>query len=148
MTIPSSTLITHDTSFVQAAGIGRATVYGTVAAALTLNHDNEDRWWKLWQATWPSREDFESSMPLCWPPAEQDLLPSGAKALLQHQRKKYERDVKSVKGKIPDTLSEEWYRYYWLIVNTRCFFWEYFKKAKDLKAYVACRICEAGTGTL
>ena len=69
-------------------------------------------------------------MPLCWSAEDRDLLPDSAKALLKHQEDKYEKDWSVVQSKIPEHLWD-WYKYYWLIVNTRCFYWVYFKKAKD-----------------
>jgi hypothetical protein len=110
-------------------------VYGTVAAALTLNHTNASRWWNVWQSTWPSRQDFETSMPLCWRDDEQKLLPPTARKMFQSQRKKYARDLESVSARLESEGLEDWegwYRYYWLIVNTRCFYWVYFRKARDL----------------
>lgn len=71
-------------------------------------------------------------MPMCWTQAEQDLLPPAAKSSLAKQNNKYNQDVSSVKSKIPANLMRDWYRYYWLIVNTRCFYWIHFKKARDL----------------
>lgn len=69
-------------------------------------------------------------MPLYWNVEEQQLLTPAGKALLEHQRKKYEHDFQHVKAKLPQDL-RDWYKYYWLIVNTRCFYWAYFKRARD-----------------
>lgn len=133
------------------AGIStKVSVYGTVAAALTVNHGNEERWYAPWQEVWPSVEDLEKSMPLCWGEDLRKLLPPAAKGmkicnsaltglrssygidLLKHQEGKYTRDFEAVKAQIAENL-RSWYRYYWLIVNTRCFYWEYFKRARDAK---------------
>lgn len=51
-------------------------------------------------------------------------------ALLRHQRSKFDRDWLALDGRIPEA-SKNLYEYYWLIVNTRCFYWTYFKKAKE-----------------
>lgn len=51
-------------------------------------------------------------------------------ALLKHQRGKFDRDWLALDGKIPEA-SKDLYQYYWLIVNTRCFYWTYFKRAKE-----------------
>jgi hypothetical protein len=130
ISVPASAMVTHDTHFVRTAGIARGTVYGTIAAAFTINHENEERWWKLWQNVWPSREEFKTNIPICWTRVEQDLLPPAARALLKHQQEKYELDFETVKAKIPEHLLD-WYLYYWLIVDTRCFYWIYFKRFRD-----------------
>lgn len=51
-------------------------------------------------------------------------------ALLKHQRGKFDRDWLALDGRIPEA-GKELYQYYWLIVNTRCFYWTHFKKAKE-----------------
>ena len=132
--MPSSALITYDSAFVREAGISsRVSVYGAVAAALTLRREDEGRWWRFWEATWPSRADFEDSMPLCWTEDEQVLLPPAAQQLLQRQEAKYERDLSMLRDCLPSADEESWFRHYWLIVNTRCFFWEYFSKVRELR---------------
>jgi len=138
VSIPAAALITHDTPFVRDAKLPKdMTVYGAVAAALTLNHGSEYRWYRLWQDTWPTRKDFEESMPLCWNTAQQGLLPATAQDLLEKQRAKFESDLVVVEneGRMAAELGKDWkgwYRYYWLVVNTRCFYWVYFRKAQQM----------------
>ncbi|KIW02335.1 hypothetical protein, variant [Verruconis gallopava] len=69
-------------------------------------------------------------MPLCWSEEEQMMLTPAAQTLLRCQREKYERDVQTLHASIPEHL-RDWYKYYWLVVNTRCFYWAFFKKARD-----------------
>jgi hypothetical protein len=51
-------------------------------------------------------------------------------ALLKHQQNKFERDWLALHGKVPE-VSKSLYKYYWLIVNTRCFYWTHFKRARE-----------------
>lgn len=77
-----------------------------------------------WRATWPSIKDFEESMPIHWPQHCQDALPYDAKSvLLENQTKKFEKDWKIVVEAFPQGKRSA-YLYYWLIVNTRSFYFE------------------------
>lgn len=140
-------MITLDSKFVQEQKIKNCSVHGTVAAALALNHENPERVYKPWDSVWPTMEDLQS-MPFTWSTKEQDHLPPAIKGLLtfhceyrmdstnhyavflQHQQSKFDRDWLELAGKVPET-SKDLYQYYWLIVNTRCFYWTYFKRAKE-----------------
>lgn len=51
-------------------------------------------------------------------------------ALLKHQRGKFDRDWLALDGRIAEA-SKDLYQYCWLIVNTRCFYWTNFKRAKE-----------------
>ena len=55
---------------------------------------------------------------ICWP------------ALLRNQEQKLDRDWQVVHAQYPD-LSCSQFKYYWLITNTRCFYWEFFKLARQ-----------------
>lgn len=71
--------MTIDSPISKAAGISKeVTVHGTLAAALTLNHDSPERRYELWEATWPSMDDFDSSLPLAWTPELREFLPEAA----------------------------------------------------------------------
>lgn len=98
-----------------------------------------------WRETWPSKEDLECSMPICWanrvlsepkvlPPALRNASEqspgheplqshSNACHLLQRQRQKLEKDWThfSHSGQEADFSN---FRYCWLIVNTRCLYHE------------------------
>lgn len=79
----------------------------------------------LWESTWPTAQDFEDSMPMCWPESAMDMLPPSVQQPLQRQQKDYERDLQTV-----TTLCDKngWtvndFRYYWMIVNSRSFHWK------------------------
>ncbi|QDS71218.1 hypothetical protein FKW77_010391 [Venturia effusa] len=131
ISVPASSLITLDSRLVQVheRKIKDCSVHGSVAAALTLNHGKPERVYKAWESVWPTMEDLQP-MPFTWSPNQQDHLPPAVQALLKHQRSKFDRDWAALDGEISENL-KDLYEYYWLIVNTRCFYWTYFKKAKD-----------------
>jgi hypothetical protein len=50
-------------------------------------------------------------------------------ALLKTQQEKLSKDWIELREFMPNKTFEQ-YRYYWLAANTRCFHWEYFKRAE------------------
>ena len=133
---------------------GGITVHGLLASFLAFDMD-ESGIHGPWKASWPSPEDFKSSMPLLWPPSVRKSLPPNKPAhesvcfplppavggrwahpqmrdfwnarntcLLLKQEKKLNSDWEIVSKLFPDEPFEK-YRYYWLIVNTRGFYWEF-----------------------
>jgi hypothetical protein len=111
-------------------------------AAFLTHGDPEDlNEYEAWRKTWPSRQDFEDSMPILWPESLQNFLPpsissnwrgmqsTGAKLeyetshqnLLSQQEKRLRAAWGIVVSVFPDTNWES-FSYHWLIVNTRSFF--------------------------
>jgi hypothetical protein len=70
----------------------------------------------------PTRADFEASMPFMWPEKLQNLLPKRAKDLLKKQQAKFQREWDIVTKVFPDMHREE-YLHTWFIVNTRTFYY-------------------------
>ena len=101
------------------------TVHGRLAACLALWYTNQKPHdYRLWQDVWPTREDFEVTMPYFYPQALQALLPHAATTLLTKQRSHMEKDWTDLQTHIP-SITKHLYTYTWLIVNTRTFYWEY-----------------------
>jgi hypothetical protein len=104
-------------------------VHGLLAADLAL--DASDRY-SVWNAVCPTAEDL-LSMPLLWPTSLQQLLPEPARKLLEKQQAKLVRDWDAVSAAFADELAApegdepskgfEKYRYAWLLVNTRTFYY-------------------------
>lgn len=91
-----------------------------------------------WMAVLPRVEDFKHAMPLNWPAELQARLPEAAAKLLENQRMKHDRDLELVRVKflpamqrvfggvhVDLTKLETLYSHAWLLVNTRCFFWDF-----------------------
>lgn len=115
-------------------------MHGRVAAALAFPPATSGRSLKVWKAVMPTFEDFNQGMPVLWPRQLQDQLPATAKSLLRHQSQKMEEDVRVASEQyLPSIAADEGikleelqhtYRYAWLLVNTRCFYWDYPVPAK------------------
>ncbi|OCK79513.1 SET domain-containing protein [Lepidopterella palustris CBS 459.81] len=116
--VPASALISIDSNPVKKHNFPKnLTIHGRLAAYLLLAYDDSHSRYRPWQDIWPSEEDFNKIMPLNWPQKLKDLLPAAAKGQL-------ETDYKALKPFLPAD-SEKLFTYTWLIVNTRCFYWDY-----------------------
>ncbi|KAB5562911.1 hypothetical protein GE09DRAFT_1056670 [Coniochaeta sp. 2T2.1] len=94
-------------------------VHGLLAADLALDKTST---YKLWNAVVSSKAELEDSCPLAWVPELQTYLPSPAAERQRKQQSKFARDWEEVRLAFP-ALSEENYRYAWLLVNTRTFYY-------------------------
>ncbi|KAI9848538.1 MAG: hypothetical protein M1837_007207 [Sclerophora amabilis] len=123
--VPISALITVSSVPAQLKkAIGPVTVHGLLAAALCFNAKQQQRQpsWQAWRRVWPSKEEFLDGLPILWSPELQRMLPFAAAELLQKQQQKFVKDFSAVSPAMAD-ISEDEYRYYWLIVNTRSFYY-------------------------
>ncbi|KAF2460662.1 hypothetical protein BDY21DRAFT_170932 [Lineolata rhizophorae] len=103
------------------------TVHGRLASRLALTHrdSNENNPCdNKWTMVWPSQQEMELAMPICWPPPLQEQLPPYAKSLLDKQKRKFDKDLAEFEKDAPLNLRDV-FKYYWLVVNTRCFYWNY-----------------------
>lgn len=110
-------------------------IHGRLAIALVFPPSDGTQASKEWRAIMPSRHEMKEIMPVNWPQRLRDLVPEAGQLLLRNQREKLENDVRlasetflpgltAEKGVTLAQLQEE-YRYGWLLVNTRCFYWDY-----------------------
>lgn len=127
-------------------------VHGLLASFLAFGGKESEKLGP-WKASWPSMQDFESSSPLLWPRAVREGFPSTAEnsscfslppavggrwshpkmqsflggqgsSLLDKQEERLNAAWAIVSELFPEANFEE-YRYYWLIVNSRSFYWEF-----------------------
>lgn len=122
---------------------------GRLCYLLATHDPAHDR--RPWMAVLPTVRDFQTSFPLLWPHSLQDRLPDAARKILEKQRSKYERDRSvagdgflsaleknaalradlDLSGNDHDSRNDEQtdletlYTHAWLLVNSRCFFWDY-----------------------
>ncbi|CRG82956.1 SET domain-containing protein 4 [Talaromyces islandicus] len=161
VSVPVSVMLSVDTiprSFIDLFVDHEIPLQGLLAAFLTHGKPEALKKYSLWKATWPTRQDFEDTMPILWPEklrvsnssssSPVDLttssitLPPAASGLwntfrkrplvqgyktkhqnqLAQQEKRLQAAWKGVIAVFPDT---DWdtFVYYWLIVNTRCFYY-------------------------
>lgn len=147
LTVPLSAMFTIDSvplSFIRRFPDGTS-LHAILAAFLTHGDPVILKKWDIWRQVWPSRLEFEETLPLFWSkasPADKSLLPpsiSGSWSLfkkgaldtayehrythiLSHQEKRLQDAWKTVVSVLPDT-SWELFSYHWLILNTRSFYY-------------------------
>ena len=117
------------------------TVHGLLASYLAFcDHSTET--YELWKATWPTKQDLKQSMPVMWPrffrsapkfpPAvagkwgHDSMLHQsvfGENCMLARQELKLSKDWAVVSQIFPTAVFAD-YQYYWLIVNSRSFYYE------------------------
>ncbi|KAI9888771.1 MAG: hypothetical protein M1814_006276 [Vezdaea aestivalis] len=98
-------------------------VHGLLAAYLAIHSDQAAFPFSLWKMTWPAPEEFEATVPLLWDPSLYELLPEGAEIILEQQIRNRDRDL-SFFSRSFTSISPASYTYFWLLVNTRCFYYE------------------------
>lgn len=96
----------------------KVSVHAVLAADLAL--DESDKYSK-WNAVLPTREDVKT-MPLLWNAKLQDFLPRRGQEILAKQESKFKHHWEIVSKAFP-SLTEEVYKYAWLLVNTRTFYY-------------------------
>ena len=124
-------------------------IHALFAAFFTNGNPEDLEKYDLWRKTWPSRRDFEDSMPILWPEhlrlnsqQHSQLLPpsiSGSWDSFRKRKSEYPYDsfhqdlLAQQEGRLrtawervvavfPETDWEA-FSYHWLIVNTRSFFY-------------------------
>lgn len=151
--VPASALLTEKSmpeSFRKRHG--DIAVHGLLASFLAFGGTDVQPY-APWQATWPSFADFQACMPLLWPDIMRNrfdssrrdvekrssLLPPAigsdhwlelstdglgiSPGLLLKQERNFKRDWSIVERVVPDACKDT-FLYYWLVVNTRTFYYE------------------------
>ncbi|GAB7359703.1 hypothetical protein MBLNU230_g6878t1 [Neophaeotheca triangularis] len=106
-------------------------------ARLTVSALGNIDFLRQWIATWPTKDDVEECMPLCWDAVLSDSLPPAAKHVLSRQQVDIAADWAASKGWCEEySHSYEDFRYFWLIVNSRSFHWK--PQAQSGGEYAMC----------
>ena len=80
---------------------------------------------EIWTATWPTKTNIKRSIPLGWQPGYAKSLPHSARGPYARQYADWTKDWHAVETLCKEKRwSEESFKYYWLIVNSRSFHWK------------------------
>lgn len=123
--IPEKAMFKPDVAMLKRESLQHASPQAQLAISAMNAFKNPQMPLQVWQQTWPTAEDFEQSMPMCWPTSVRQLLPPSVHQPLARQLADYEKDWKAAKS-ICETRgwSEDEFKYYWMIVNSRSFHWK------------------------
>ncbi|CAH0045517.1 unnamed protein product [Clonostachys solani] len=121
MTIPTESIrslhtIPHDISMKLSPDMS---IHGLLAAEVALRNNAS----QVWSQIIPTWEDFQNTIPLLWPEALQELLPTEAKSILIKQTGRYEADWEAFQIGFPKQ-DRQGYLYAWFLVGTRTFFFD------------------------
>ncbi|KAI9708797.1 MAG: hypothetical protein M1820_003752 [Bogoriella megaspora] len=129
LSVPSSLLLTIDSLAVRRLRLPEKwSVHGKLATTFTLWHDDPEAPLQEWRRTLPTRKHVVDSMPLLWPATLQALLSQKSQDALSKQRARFDRDwdaavTASILADTPAILQV--FKHSWLLVNSRCFWWDY-----------------------
>ena len=156
--VPRSALLTlEDVPSVLQDKIGNVRVHGLLAAFLAFGPSEERALYSTWMKTWPTMENLQEEMPILWPSSthikQRSLVSSrrdsfcalpyavsgisffddeserhqGTRLPMQEMHKA--QDWAIIARGLPSAKYSE-FLYYWLIVNTRSFYYELPSKGK------------------
>ncbi|KAL4906894.1 hypothetical protein BDW74DRAFT_176495 [Aspergillus multicolor] len=117
-------------------------VHALLAAFLCHGEPEDLEPYQLWKKTWPTWKDFRDCMPILWPEPLRNALPPSISGRWKKVRKsklefEYESSHQNALAQQKQRLRKAWeivaavfpetdweaFSYYWLIVNTRSFFY-------------------------
>lgn len=121
--VPKKAMCAPDTNLIKSQrGLNKASPHAQLAISVMSFCKVEQSSFAVWEATWPTNQDFVDTLPLCWTKEEQDLLPPSVTLPLERQRRDWEKDWEAVAAYCQARgWSEQDYRYYWMIVDSRSF---------------------------
>lgn len=123
--VPEKAMFKPDTAMLKREDLEFASPQAHLAVSALLAFRDGDSRLALWRDTWPTHADFRQSMPMCWPHNLRPLFPPAVEQPLERQSADYGKDWKAVEKLCSDRhLSEDDFKYYWMIVNSRSFHWK------------------------
>lgn len=123
--IPEKAMFKPVAAVVKRAGLERASPQAKLSASIMAKFTAPSSQLATWQATWPTKQDFDASLPLSWPQELLEHLPPAVHAPLERQKADYARDWEAARAFCEEQkCDEETFKYYWCIVNSRSFHWK------------------------
>lgn len=123
--VPEKAMFKPDAVTIKRGGLERASPQAKLAVSALAKFSSPSSPLHEWQATWPTKNDFSASMPMCWPANLVEHLPPAVMSPLERQKADYARDWEAAQALCGERgWDEETFRYYWCIVNSRSFHWK------------------------
>ena len=123
--IPEKAMFKPNPRFLKTQSLERASPQAQLAISAMNVAKSEDSPLAVWQATWPTPEDLSQALPMCWTQTDRDDLPPSVQQPLARMEEDYSKDWEAV-AKVCESngWSENDWKYYWQIVNSRSFYWK------------------------
>jgi hypothetical protein len=129
--VPEKAMYKPDVKLLKQQKLDSASPQAQLAVSAMAICKASDSPFAFWESTWPANQDFMDSLPLCWSKSDQDLLPPPIQQPLQRQFSDYQKDWTSVRKYCEGQgWTEEDFRYYWMIIDSRSFHWKPAKGSK------------------
>ena len=123
--IPERAMFKPDSDLLKREGLDRTSPQAQLAVSAMLAFGRADSSLKLWESVWPTVSQFKASMPMCWTTVSHQHLPPSVHQPLERQLADYRKDWNAVRVLCMNRgFSEEDFKYYWMIVNSRSFHWK------------------------
>ena len=123
--VPERAMFKPDAAFIKRTGLERASPQAKLSVSIMEKFTPSGSKLAPWEATWPTKQDFDASMPLSWPQELLEYLPPPVVAPFERQKADYARDWEAAKPLCEERgWDEATFRYYWCIVNSRSFHWK------------------------
>lgn len=126
MFVPEKAMFKQDNAFLKRSRLERSSPQAKLSLSILAKSSAADSPLETWQATWPTKQDFDTCMPLSWPrDVFAPYLPPAVAAPFERQKADYARDWEAVAPLCEEKgWSEDDFKYYWCIVNSRSFHWK------------------------
>ncbi|KAF7186420.1 SET domain-containing protein 4 [Pseudocercospora fuligena] len=100
----------------------KASPHVQLALSIMTECENPESSYNKWRSTWPTIQDFQSSMPLFWNHELSALLPPSVQHPLERQIDDWKKDAEFHRTMAPAGEEEDdTMKYFWAIVNSRSF---------------------------
>lgn len=125
LSIPEKAMFKPDSKLLKQQRLERASPQAQLAFSAMSACKARETSLGVWQATWPEAEDFWQSMPMCWSEDMRGKLPPPVQQPLERQLADYRKDWTALADVCrKHDYSEDDFKYFWMIVNSRSFHWK------------------------
>lgn len=120
--IPEKAMFKPDPTLLKREKLSTASPQAQLTLSAMAAFRDSDSSFKLWEEVWPTMNDFQESMPMCWTDSLQQLLPPSVHQPLERQLADYQKDWNAAKSFCTQrSFSEGEFKYFWMIINSRSF---------------------------
>lgn len=118
--IPEKAMFKPAKDVLQAANLPQASPQAQLAITAMVQFGSH---FELWRNVLPTLEDFKEGMPMLWSEELRKHLSPAVNQPLDRQMADYQSDWSKVKSS-DQGFDEDMFKYWWLIVNSRSFYWK------------------------
>ena len=122
--IPEKAMFKPNASLLEAASLKDISPQAQLAVSAMVEFSELNSAFTAWKKVLPTFDDFEYSMPMLSYGRVRESLPPPVLQPLERQEADYIRDEAAVRAFLEERGLQHFFRYWWLIVNSRSFHWK------------------------